>query len=278
MFDPKFLESASLYSPIKLSELPNIDDSDWPAINMVCPVCNGLRTLILANTPNSMRFPRDTASDGMTYRNRFALLVYRCPDCKEHLQSFMLKFETDTVVKCGQLPGWDIDVDKAARSILGRHTATYRKGLICESQGFGVGAFAYYRQVLEATIDDLLVALADLMSDEERIGYEEALAATGAKQRVADKVKLAKQHMPAIVSPGGLNPIKTLYSELSQGIHTLSDEECLESARQVRQVYTFLLRQIDQARIEHEQKLQFERAIQDLDAKHSKRKTSNQKE
>ncbi len=40
--------------------------------------------------------------------------------------------------------------------MLGEHLKDYRKGLICENHSYGVGAYSYYRRIIENVIDDLL--------------------------------------------------------------------------------------------------------------------------
>jgi hypothetical protein len=41
--------------------------------------------------------------------------------------------------------------------------------------------------------------------------------------------------------PGGRNPLADLYEAYSEGIHSLSDEECLEVARDVQAGLDYLL-------------------------------------
>ena len=61
--------------------------------------------------------------------------------------------------KVGQSPAWDIVMDKELESLLGDHAYFYKSGLICESQRYGIGAFAYYRRIVEEVIDELLVSV-----------------------------------------------------------------------------------------------------------------------
>lgn len=59
--------------------------------------------------------------------------------------------------------------------MLGEREETFKKGLTCESQGYGIGAYAYYRRIVEEVIDELLDGIADLMSGEDKEKYMEAL-------------------------------------------------------------------------------------------------------
>ena len=50
-----------------------------------------------------------------------------------------------------------------------------KRGLICESQSYGIEAFAHFRRVVEELIDSLLNDIADLMSGDEKEKYLQAL-------------------------------------------------------------------------------------------------------
>ena len=50
------------------------------------------------------------------------------------------------------------------------------KGLVSESQGYGIGAFAYYRRIVEEIIDEMLKQIGDLISGVDKERYAAALA------------------------------------------------------------------------------------------------------
>ena len=60
------------------------------------------------------------------------------------------------IIKVGQEPAWSIDIEPYLEKIFGKYVNDYKKGLINESQGYGIGAFAYYRRIVEVIIDELL--------------------------------------------------------------------------------------------------------------------------
>jgi len=74
------------------------------------------------------------------------MVVYRCASCNEFDRFFILKFDPEgkyvMVMKVGQEPPWDISLDRILEKILGDQAEYYKKGLICESQGYGIGAFS----------------------------------------------------------------------------------------------------------------------------------------
>jgi hypothetical protein len=53
-----------------------------------------------------------------------------------------------------------------------------------------------------------------------------------------------KEHLPASLRPDGDNPLQTLHTALSEGIHELSDEECLQRAGDIRRVLGYFIPQL----------------------------------
>jgi len=122
------------------------------------------------------------------------------------------------------------------------------KGLICESQGYGIGAFGYYRRIVEEIIDELLQEVSDLLAEKELEAYQAALEETRQTTVTRDKINLVKDLLPPILRPKGMNPLSTLHSALSKGLHAESDEKCLEYAHIVREVPVFLVNQVAESR------------------------------
>ncbi len=128
--------------------------------------------------------------------------------------------------------------------LLGEHSGFYRKGLICESQGYGIGAFGYYRRIVEEIIDGLLDEIAELLTESELLEYQDALAKTKETTVTQEKIDLVKDLLPPILRPEGMNPLSALHSALSEGLHAESDEECLEYAENCREILIFLVNQV----------------------------------
>jgi hypothetical protein len=128
--------------------------------------------------------------------------------------------------------------------MLGSRADYYEKGLISESQSYGIGAYAYYRRIIDEIIDELLDNIAELMADEERERYLEALEKTKKTTVTQDKISLVKDLLPSILRPEGMNPLSILHKVLSEGLHQESDERCIELAMEVREVLVFLVNQI----------------------------------
>jgi hypothetical protein len=219
-----------------------------PAVHMYCPICASNQTFNMVNTYNrGDAFPESVPWDYPQPRIAVARLVYRCTSCNHFLRHFLVKFDPDDqyVMKVGQEPPWDISLDPALERILGKRAGYYKRALISESQSYGIGAFAYHRRIVEEIIDDLLDDIPALMAGEEREEYVKALEEAKKTTVTQNKIDLVKDKLPAILRPGGRNPLSRLHETLSEGLHRESDERCMELAEAVRETLVYLVNQIE---------------------------------
>jgi hypothetical protein len=133
------------------------------------------------------------------------------------------------VEKVGQYPKLGISLPAAFEKALGKSKVLYIKGMATRHQGYGIGALAYLRRVIDDTIDEMLrileAAMVETSADTEAIGkVQQARAGKVFEERV----KLAAEAIPDHLKPGGANPFAHLYDLHSAGLHAMSDEECCE--------------------------------------------------
>lgn len=239
MPDAKFLETYPLYRKFStdigyrlLCSIPK------PPIRMHCHTCDCLQTFNMSNE-YYQNYSYESSCSGKVVR-----LVYLCSACKKYECFFLLQFADDYVMKVGQCPPWEIVPDKNLSTLLGDHQDYYKKGLVCESQGYGIGAYAYYRRIIEEIIDSLLDSITDLIPESEKQKYLEAFNKTKKTIIAQKKIELVKDLLPEILRPDGMNPLNLLHSTLSEGLHAKTDEECLEIAESIREILVFLVNQI----------------------------------
>ena len=242
MPNKKFLETYPLYRKFKMQTIPErMDRFKDVRIKMKCPNCVSSQTFAMINKhwENSKIANHPTA--GVTFR-----MVYICTHCDKFQRLFFIKIDEqqEWVMKIGQYPPWEIAVEPNMEMILGSNFEDYKKGLICESQSYGIGAYGYYRRIVEKTIDELLDEIADLLSGKEKEEYNIALEKTKETIITQEKIDLVKDLLPPILRPDGMNPLAVLHSTLSEGLHADSDEECLENAESCREILIFLINQI----------------------------------
>ena len=61
---------------------------------------------------------------------------------------------------------------------------------------------------------------------------------------MSEKIKVANYALPDHLKPDGLNPLGRLYQALSEGVHSLSDQECLERAKVTSECLAFLVSEL----------------------------------
>jgi len=242
MPDAKFLETYPLYRKFRADIGYYLNNISKPPIRMYCHTCGCPQTFNMSSE-YYQNYSYDAPSSGKVIR-----VVYLCAACKKYEHFFLLHFADDYVMKVGQCPPWEIVPDKNLSELLGEHQDYYKKGLVCESQGYGIGAYAYYRRIVESIIDSLLDSIADLIPESEKQRYLEVLKETKKTTIAQEKIELVKDLLPEILRPDGMNPLNLLHSTLSEGLHAKTDEECLEIASTIRDTLVFLVNQILQTK------------------------------
>lgn len=238
----EFLEEYPLYRKFEVSNLA-LTTNRLPkaTIKMACQICSSEQTFVMTNNYDENCDHSDYSVSGLTFR-----LKYICMHCQNFERFFFVKVSDNkgSIMKVGQYPAWDSSTDSNVEKMLGAHANYFKKGLICESQGYGIGAFAYYRRIIEEIIDQLLGEIAGLLSGKEHEKYIQALEKTKNTTVAQEKIKLVKDLLPAILRPDEMNPLSTLHSVLSEGLHAESDEDCMKYAMVVREVLVFLVNQV----------------------------------
>jgi hypothetical protein len=244
--DSSFLETYPLYRKMKVEIPPTVDNLSKPPISMNCGKCAQLRTFVMTNEYYNGFAYKNSQSAGETVK-----ASYLCTYCQSFQINFFIQLSDDrkSMCKAGQFPPWTLAGDENITGMLGEHKDYLKKGLICESQSYGVAAFAYYRRIVEQIIDALILDIGELMSPEESAKYNEALEAVKATRVTAEKIDLVKDMLPAILRPDNMNPLSLLHGVLSEGLHADSDERCLELAVEVREILTFLAAQVAASKI-----------------------------
>ena len=268
MPDRELLEKYPLYRK-KSVTLP-VSRYDWPrpAINAHCPICGSAQTFNcetdLQQTAKGGISAMSLARGGEILWTPGIRLTYECASCRKGMRHYLILVEQDSVpigefgplktmapaviAKIGQYPPIDISGDPAISSLLGSDADYFKKGLICESQGYGIGAFVYYRRIVERLIDGLLEEIGYLVAEDAQAEYSEALARVRQSHVAAEKIEVVAPLLPPVLRPGDANPLTLLHSALSKGVHSLSDDECLDRAAVVRDTLTYLVHQVRENR------------------------------
>lgn len=213
-----------------------------------CPSssCNGKRFFKCENNNNSWTLYSEWDS---------LFLDYKCKNCEEYDKTFAIlikeseKFENHCyVVKLGEWPTYGPRTPARVIKMIGPDRGLYLKGRQSEIAGLGIGAFSYYRRLVENQKGRLIENIIKVANITE---YDKELIAILEKAKIEDQfsksIELIKDNIPSELFINKNNPLSLLHKALSVGIHTLSDEECLEYAESIRTVLYELASRISKA-------------------------------
>ena len=218
-----------------------------PEIQIHCPddSCNGIRFHRCTRGEKS-HLPEDSWTD--------YFLTYLCSNCQRHTKIFAVtairpEDQTwGTLIKYGESPVFGPPVPARLLKLIGPDRDNFLKGRRCENQGLGVGAFVYYRRVVEHQKDRIF---REIIKVSEKIGAPseklEILNAALVETQFTKALDMAKDAMPESLLINGHSPLKLLYRVLSEGIHNLTDEACLSDASSIRVVLGELSDRLSQA-------------------------------
>lgn len=220
----------------------------FPALTLHCPnaSCGGARTFRCTSANSSVEFYESEISN---------FVDFICFNCHDYTKRYSLHVKFDekdvkraSVEKYGEVPSFGVPTPTRLLELLGDDREMFLKGRRCENQGLGIGAFAYYRRVVERRkneIIDEILKVAVLVDSGEAV----ITALNNAKDEVqfSKAMKDVRDGIPESLLMRGQNPLSLLHSALSVGIHELTDERCLELAHDVRVVLSELAERISTA-------------------------------
>ncbi|WP_458129457.1 hypothetical protein [Pseudomonas sp. Z2-11] len=206
---------------------------------------------------NGVRFHRCIEGDRTSIRAETKIncfIIYRCSNCQKHKKIYAITvYKEDqevsgTLIKYGENPVFGPPVAARLLKLIGPDRDNFLKGRRCENQGLGVGAFVYYRRVVEHQKNRIFK---EIVKVSEKIGAPkekvDILNAALLETQFTKALDMAKDAMPESLLINGHSPLKLLYRALSDGIHNLSDEDCLGYAASVRVVLGELSDRLSQA-------------------------------
>ncbi len=204
-----------------------------PELDLHCETCGGTRAFKCTNDYATSLNP-GTVFDELDYECK------NCKDGKRFSKRFCLAIigegNQGAVQKIGEYPAYNPVTSRKVYDLIGEnHRELFLKGRRAELRGLGIGAFAYYRRIVDDQKDMIIGRLETVA---KRLGASEEtltiFASAKAQDQFTSAIKEIKDALPSALFIAGHNPLTILYDVLSDGIHDLSDEECLTHARTVR--------------------------------------------
>lgn len=172
---------------------------------------------------------------------------FKCVTCMGGIRSFWLQAlrEDDNIIKVfkiGQYPQKELPKSKDLSKFFKDDKQEYNKAVICLANGYGVAAFAYMRRIVEKNIDRLLDMIKEDIDTESPLNVK--IAELKATSPMSDKISIANHALPDHLNPDGFNPLGQIYGLLSDGVHSLPDEDCLNKANNLQACLEYLISEL----------------------------------
>lgn len=181
---------------------------------------------------------------------KFAVVI-GCTRNQEHRIIFHFLIKNKNLIKIGQYPSiadfeltrlkkYDKILTKTQRKEFGRAIGLY-------SHGIGIGAFVYLRRIFKNLVELAYRDARRLLT----INEDEFL-----KCKMDRKIKILKDYLPELLVENA-----NIYSILSKGIHSLSEQECLKYFNTIKLGIELILEEKIKKREEEVQKKTLSREI-----------------
>jgi hypothetical protein len=181
-------------------------------------------------------------------------VTYLCRNCRQNLKVFSLALYLDAdnttghVSKFGEAPPFGLHTPARVITLIGPDRDLFLQGRRAENRGMGIGAFSYYRRVVDNQKGRIIAEIARVA---EKLGAKpdvlKAFKSAETETQFSKAVEEIKHGIPETLLVDGHNPLTLLHTALSEGLHAGTDAECLEIAQEIRLVLTDLAERISQA-------------------------------
>lgn len=204
-------------------------------------------------------------------------ISYTCRHCRCMTKLFAIHVtmkvvrgaEMVEIIKIGEFPPFDQSTPRELLGRLGPNRELFHKGKLSESNNLGIGAFEYYKRVVEnqkkSLLNDIITICAIVGADGD---IKKKLEAMQKEKLFLEGIDSIDPDVPECLYIDGHNPLTLLYGALSQGLKENSDKNYLKLAQYIRVILIALAQKMDAA-VSEDQELK--RVVSDLVAKTKKK-------
>src|SRR5712692_3615336 len=180
---------------------------ETPDLQIHCEKCEGVRTFY-HNRQSSILI-----GSGLNYE----FLTYVCRNCQEQTRTFSIVVKdtghTGLVQKLGEHPPFGPPTPPRVMKLVGEDRELFLKGRRAELRGLGIGAFAYYRRVVEEQkgriIEEIGKVAAKIKPSKETA---ELFAKAKIETQFSTAIDMIKSAIPETILIDGHNPLTLLHS------------------------------------------------------------------
>jgi hypothetical protein len=262
-----FIESYPLYTKFEVSEFLEAEDIDNIRINLFCKKENKNQTFKLEATSDEMAnkgrmFTSTLAPDYIAaeeivdFTENYIGLCQSCEDYKINvIINGFTEYDKKTgkkfyLKKIGQLPAPEMKIPREILDFLNEDDRQfYSKALKNLEFGYGIGAFAYFRRIIENEIEKIIEDISKIESPDSKkiVG---ALTLYNKNHQMSKLIQEITPYLPKNLKEQGENILLLLYGATSIGLHELSEEECVEKSRHIDTLFKFLIKKLNEEKNE----------------------------
>jgi len=177
----------------------------------------------------------------------YYFVEYGCTNCRSVVKVFGIKAvrynhteREGLCTKIYQEPPFGEPIPKRLFDVIGEENREpFLQARRAIARGLGIGAYAYYRRIIENTKFALVSSVLDIaqatQSPTEQI---ELLKRAQSERQFSRAIEMLREvaAIPPVLLIDGHNPLTLLHDLLSDGIHELDDDECLQRAKEAEVV------------------------------------------
>jgi len=222
------LSDIAISHPVPGGWAYNVNTPDL-LLNCASEICNGIRV-----------FRSNDEIGMMDHEFNEMYLRYTCSNCLKTVKIYSIAAKwveksTGECYKYGEVPPFGPPTPARLITLIGPDRELFLKGRRCENQGLGIGAFIYYRRVVENQKNRILEEIAKVAEKlKEDPAIVTVLRKAIAETQFSKALEMVKDAVPKVILIDGNNPLTLLHRALSSGVHNNKDEECLEIAESIR--------------------------------------------
>jgi hypothetical protein len=151
-----------------------------------------------------------------------------------------------SIQKVGVNPEPKVDFNKIAMKFFDRESGNwYHKGLNAIANNYGIGSLAYFRRIIEKELMHIIKEIKEL-PDSHGLEIQILLDEHDKHSSVSTIYENIYQHLPKSLKSLGKNPIKLLYNQTSEALHSMTEQEAMEKSKIILQLLEFVIIKINE--------------------------------
>jgi hypothetical protein len=238
------LRTGALYSTILFKPYENVE-TFRATLELPCQDCKLTLTF-----DRVYEAPRSSTSD----RGQGKSVIYQCRNCKKYKQRYFYNWAPRGFEKVGQTPAMPERVDSQLSNALRDSKEFYKKAIRARNFGFGIGALAYLRRIVEDTTDSLMELLKEdrweQWSEAERSEFDTAMSTYQFSRKMS---YAASKILPGNLFVGGSDSFSRMHDVTSYGLHGRTEQECIEIFDRCNVIFAQSFRVLYQHKVEREE-------------------------